>query len=307
MSSFVFIYPWMLLLLLPAGWFIWWMYNHQNDIRKWSRVIDKRFLSYLLMRSEGAQSRFPAFSLIAAVMLLLILVIAGPSFTHRKSPFRNDSAKVAFVIKNTPSMLATDLEPSRLKRAVIKLTDLLKLRPKLRASLIVYSGSANEALPVTHDGSIVISFADAMDPSVMPAVGDALAKAVSKAADTLKGPGSIVVFADSVAKTQVEKIQKAGLLKGSRIIFVAMIPKDTVDRSGFNDAKRKLDADVVYFSKEDDSDVNSISSDISHNFKNIEAKSGERNNDGYCLLFIVAFLMLFWFRKGYLAEAWRVS
>ncbi len=307
MSHFAFIHPWLLLLFIPIAWFIHWMSGRQNDSRKWAKLIDKRFLPYLLIQSRQGRAMYPPFYLIAAVMLLLALVLAGPSFTHKKSPFKNDHAKVAFVIKNTPSMMAADIQPNRLQRAIFKLTDLLKLRPKLQSSLIAYSGSANLALPLTRDSTIVLSFAQVLEPGVMPVIGDDLANAVALAADSLKGAGSVVVFADAISKKQIDLIKKNNLLKDSKIIFVAMMPNPVVDHDKYRYAGRQLNADLIYFSKKNDDDVQKLSAEISHNFKNIEAKNAPRNNDGYYLLYLVALIMLLWFRKGFLAEAWRVS
>ena len=203
-------------------------------------------------------------------------------------------------------MLATDLKPSRLKRAVFKISDLLTLRPKLQSALIAYSGSANLALPLTHDSSIIESFASALDPTVMPVQGDTLAKAVKLASSVLKSGGTIIVLSDSIRTEEIDKIAAQHSLGNSRLLFFVTMSKVMADTKSYGYAKDKVDADVVYFSG-DNSDIKQISSAVTHNFKQIGNDKSDRRDDGYYLIYLIALITLLWFRKGFLAEAWRVS
>ena len=106
-------------------------------------------------------------------------------------------------------MQASDLQPSRLERAQHKLHDWLALRPGARAGLIAYSGSAHLVMPLTRDSRIVEQMAQALEPSVMPVQGEALADALKLAQQQLERagvPGSIVVMTDSIAASQLSAL-----------------------------------------------------------------------------------------------------
>jgi Ca-activated chloride channel family protein len=298
--------PWALLLFLPVIAFIWWFFHNQDERKKWQKLVAPEFLPYLLVKQNSNAASFSPFWFIALVLLLMVIVLAGPSWQYKPSPFKNDTVKMVFVVKNTPSMQAEDLKPRRLTRGVFKIDDLLKLRPKLRSGLVAYSGSAQEVLPITTDSRIIISFARALDPSVMPVQGDNLPAAVAKAATMLKQEGTIVILADTITKDQISKIAADTSLKDCRLLFFVIMPPAMADKNLYADARRKLSADIVYFA-DDDSDVKSISAVISHNFKALNDKKANRRDNGYVFLFPIGLIMLFWFRKGFLAEAWRIS
>ena len=54
--------------------------------------------------------------------------MAGPAWREQDSPFTEDAAALVIVLEVTPSMRTTDVQPSRLERAVQKIHDLLAAR-----------------------------------------------------------------------------------------------------------------------------------------------------------------------------------
>ena len=128
---------------------------------------------------------------------------------------------VMLVLKVTPTMLTSDLAPSRLERARQKIADLLKAHDGMPAGLIAYSGSAHLVLPPTPDREIVLSLAHALSPDIMPREGDRLDEAVALADRILKEGGqggSIVVLADTV---------QAGQTFAALFTLLAMLPEST--------------------------------------------------------------------------------
>src|SRR5262249_3431390 len=78
------------------------------------------------------------------------------------------------------------------------------LRPGGKTALIAYAGSAHVVMPATTDGGIINTFAQALDPKIMPTDGDVAADALQLADTTLReaGSGSILWITDSVAPEQ---------------------------------------------------------------------------------------------------------
>ncbi|MGC6505232.1 MAG: vWA domain-containing protein, partial [Coraliomargaritaceae bacterium] len=97
-------------------------------------------------------------------------------------------------------MLATDLPPTRLERARIKIAELLKERAAAPTGLIAYSGSAHLVLPLTRDDRLLQTMAASLHPDIMPTEGDDLAGAIRLAEAQFKKSGisgSILVLTDN--------------------------------------------------------------------------------------------------------------
>ena len=111
--------------------------------------------------------------------LLGIFALAGPTWEREPAAFGEERAPIVVLLKATPSMLAKDIQPTRLERAVLKLRDLLEERPGALTALIAYSGSAHLVMPLTRDARIIELFAAEISPDILPKEGDALAAAVN--------------------------------------------------------------------------------------------------------------------------------
>ena len=64
-----------------------------------------------------------------------------------------------------------------------KIKDLLAERAGAKTALIAYSGTAHIVMPATTDGGIIDTFAQSLDPKIMPSDGDVAADAL-RLADT---------------------------------------------------------------------------------------------------------------------------
>ena len=134
--------------------------------------------------------------LLALGWLVAVLAIAGPTWRRERSPFAEDTAALAIVVKVSPSMKTEDVQPSRLARATQKVHDLVQQRAGAKTSLIAYSGSAHVVMPATSDDGIIDTFAQALDPKIMPKEGDVAAEALRLADQTLAEEGIGVDLVD---------------------------------------------------------------------------------------------------------------
>jgi Ca-activated chloride channel family protein len=148
--------------------------------------------------------------LIALGWLLTIVAVAGPTWRHEPSPFADDAAALAIVVRVSPSMTTEDVQPSRLARATQKVHDLLAQRGLAKTALIAYAGSAHVVMPATTDSGIIDTFAGALDPKIMPVDGDVAADALALADRTLAsaGGGSILWVTDGVSPEQAPALSR---------------------------------------------------------------------------------------------------
>jgi Ca-activated chloride channel family protein len=307
MSTFHFLRPEFLLLLLPAWLLVWWLLKQQSDEGKWKKFIEPKLLKHLLVEPEQNHAKVPAPWHLGLVLTLLIVALSGPSWKLKESPFTQDDTKIALVMNVTKSMLTTDIMPNRLSRASIKIEDLLKERADTKAALLAYSGTAHVVLPLTIDHSIVKTFAQALDPTIMPLEGNAIQDALLLAMEELESKGStIIVLTDSVFPSNVKLALKEGF-KEMNVIFWQMVSPQLSNEADFKSAASMLNGKTVKYTG-NDVDVKEISSMIDKNFKNAARDDSNKYEDGgYYLVPLIFLLLLIWARQGFIAELWRRS
>ncbi len=308
MSAFHFLRPEYLLLLIPAWALVAWLLKQQSDVKKWQEVIASKLLNHLLVEPEQNQSKIAAPWHLGVVLTLLIIAVSGPSWKLKASPFTQDDTKIAFLMAVKKSMLTTDILPNRLERTTIKITDLLQKRADTQSALIAYSGTAHLVLPLTKDHSIIKTFAQAMDPAIMPLEGDNIQDALLLAKKELNAKGStIIVLTDSVSPSLVKLAIKEGFAEDLNVIFWQIASNELSNESDFSSAASFLNGHYVKYAR-DESDVDLVSSLIDKNFKNAAQDDKSRYEDGgYALIPFIFLLLLLWARQGFIAELWRRS
>jgi Ca-activated chloride channel family protein len=313
LELFHFLRPAWLLLLLPAALVIGSILQRQDPMRGWKAVIAPGLLEHLAVQKEERRSRFQPAILLAALWLIGIVAVAGPSWKKEATPFTEDQAALFIVLKVTPDMLAEDIQPSRLKRSAQKISDLLALRPGTKTGLIAYAGSAHLVMPLTSDPDIIGFFASELAPRVMPVAGDEPVQAVELAQRRLLAsglPGSIVLIADSIDTAFLAGLEDASSGGGVDVHILAVAggpdvvppagspPAPALDEDAMRQAARAGGGALVLVTP-DDSDVRKLSARIERSISAAPAQEGERWKDaGYYLVVLAFLLMLPLFRQG---------
>jgi len=308
MSSFHFLRPEYLLLLLPAWALVWWLFHQQDDETKWKKVIDPKLLKHLLVAPEREHTSIAAPWHLGLVLTLLVIALSGPSWKLKDSPFTKDDTRIALLVSVKKSMLTTDIMPNRLSRTVIKIEELMKERADTQAALLAYSGTAHLVLPLTNDHSIIKTFAQALDPNIMPLEGDNLQDALLLAKEQLGSKGAtIIVLTDAVSPSSAKLALKEGFGTETNVILWKIASPELSSESDFKSAASILNAKVVDYAG-DNSDITEVSSVIDKNFKNAaEGDNNKYEDGGYWLVPFIFLLLLMWARQGFIAELWRRS
>jgi len=302
LQYFYFLRPYWLLMLIPAA-LVWWILFREQDTRTaWKGFIASHLLDHLLV-GRNRQARFRPIHLLLVVWVLMGLSLSGPSWQKEPSPFAEDMAGMVVLLKVTPSMMAEDVQPSRLERAKQKLSDLLENRKGGATGLIAYSGSAHLVMPLTRDGRIIDIMAEGLGPETMPVEGDALNDALALAGKLFKQSdraGSMVVIADTVSPAQISKIDQWAPQDRLPLQFLAVNALGAPVDKGLQDAVDLLAARVRMLSV-DASDVEGITRQAERDVKSVSAEQGgERWKDsGYALVPLIALVSLVWARRGW--------
>ena len=308
MSSFHFLRPELLLLILPSAIFVWWLFKEQKDENRWNKIVNPKLLKHLLVEPKHKHSKIAAPWHLAVVLFLLVLALSGPSWKLKDSPFAKDDTKIAILLSVKDSMLTTDITPNRLSRSVIKIEELLKSKTTTKSALIAYAGTAHLVLPLTSDHDIVKTFAQALDPNIMPLKGDNIDKALILAQKQLNSKSAtIIVLTDDISPSLVKLAKQNGYKNETNVILWKMSSNELVNESNFKSVASMLNASSVSYAS-DNSDVAVIAKQIENNFKKSEQDDNSKYEDGGFVLipFIFLFLLL-WARQGFVAELWRRS
>lgn len=297
--AFHFIRPAWLLALVPAALLLWQLGRSADAAFGWRGVIAPHLLEHLL-GGAGRKSRFGPLPWLAATWLAATIAIAGPSWKLEPSPFADDTAALAIVLRVTPSMETEDIQPSRLERATQKIHDLLATRGNAKSALIAYAGSAHVVMPATSDAGIIDNFAQALEPKIMPRQGDDAAAALRLADKVLEdaGGGSIVWVADGIAPEQSPALADWRAQSSTTVhLWPPLLPGDELDTLSNN--ARPANANLVRLAA-DDSDVQELAREA--DFVPVQAHGADSRwaESGYWLTPLLILFTLLFFRKGWM-------
>ncbi|MDI7863109.1 VWA domain-containing protein [Rhizobiaceae bacterium n13] len=201
-ADFHFLRPWWLLAVIAAALLVWQL-GRQSDMRaRWRNLIAPNLLDHLLI-DRGRTGGLRPVHLIGAILALSGIAAAGPTWERERPPFVEDTAPLAIAIDLGQTMNATDISPSRVERAKLKVQDILARRQGARTALFAYAGSAHMVLPLTDDAQLVATYLAALSPALMPIEGKDTAKALEAVEAALADetvPGTILFMTDGVER-----------------------------------------------------------------------------------------------------------
>ncbi len=163
---------WPCLFLVPLAWALTWA------------LFDRTRQAAARYGALAANATSPfARSLRLTVMLLLgLLAWMDPRFGDEPIAVERRGLDLIFCLDTSRSMLARDLEPTRLARAM---QDIRAVLPALqggdRTGLVVFAGQARLWVPLTHDMDSFRVLLDEVDTDVVKTGGTDLAQALRKA------------------------------------------------------------------------------------------------------------------------------
>jgi Ca-activated chloride channel homolog len=288
-TNFHFIRP-AALLLAPVAMVLWWLWQRRADpLRGWRQQIDQELLRALTVGNRSI-NRMPAI-LVLAAWLLGVIAISGPTWKLEPSPFADDATPLMILLKADISMETTDISPSRLERARMKIADLTQVRKNQPLGLIAYSGSAHLVLPPTRDTSTVGTMAAEISPNIMPLPGDRLDLALRRATEVLSKAGQggvLLVIADTV-DADLSKLSSATDLP---VVFLSVNTPGSNQDSALQAAADELGAKVESLTVSND-DVTSIVRDVARTpVKKAGAEGAIWQETGYWIVPALALIFL---------------
>jgi Ca-activated chloride channel family protein len=226
MAEFHFLRPLWLLLTPVALFAAWRIGTGAGGMSGWRAVVDRALQPYVL--SDGGavtQRRWPLFAALATAVIST-LALAGPAWDRQAVPaFRSDESLVV-AIDLSRSMDATDIAPSRLARARIKLLDLLERRESGQMALVVFTSNAFTVTPLTTDTRTIAALVNALSTEIMPSQGSLIEVGLEKSAELLSQggvtAGEILVITDAIASPESFRVAEALRAEGTTVSVLAV-------------------------------------------------------------------------------------
>lgn len=140
------------------------------------------------------------FYLQLAAVVLLIIVLAQPQFGTKVEVVKRQGIEVMIALDVSNSMLAQDIQPSRLDNSKQVLSKLVDGMIDDKIGLIVFAGDAYTQLPITVDYVSAKMFFSSISPKLVPRQGTAIGSAIDLAIKSFGTKGeagrAIVVITD---------------------------------------------------------------------------------------------------------------
>ena len=157
------------------------------------------------------------------------MALAGPRWGRTEIRTESRALSLVFAMDISRSMLAEDVSPNRLQRAIREARRLIQDLEGDRLGLIAFAGRSYILAPLTVDGSAIRMYLDALDPDLASEGGSDLSSVLAQGGQLLGATTDaadrvLVVFTDGEAHdTLTDVVRQAEALKaaGVHLIMVA--------------------------------------------------------------------------------------
>ncbi|WP_455593088.1 VWA domain-containing protein [Bacteroides sp.] len=239
-----------LLLILPllAVFYLYSNYRKRKAIRRFGDPV----LMAQLMPDVSKYRPDIKFWLVFAAIGLFSVLLARPQFGSKLETVKRQGVEVIIALDISNSMLAQDVQPSRLEKAKRLISKLVDGMENDKVGMIVFAGDAFTQLPITNDYISAKMFLESINPSLISKQGTAIGAAINLATRSFtpqEGVGrAIIVITDGenheggaveAAKEAAEKGIQVNVL-GVGLPDGAPIPIE-----GTNDFRRDREGNVI--------------------------------------------------------------
>lgn len=168
-----------LLFIVPLLWavYIYSVYRNKKNLKKYGNPSILDDLSPDVSKYKpGAK-----FFLQQLAFIVLIFILARPQMGAKVETVKKQGVEIVVALDVSNSMLARDIQPSRLEKAKQMLSKLVDGLDNDKVGLIVFAGDAYTQLPITSDFVSAKMFLSSISPEMVPTQGTAIGKAIDVA------------------------------------------------------------------------------------------------------------------------------
>lgn len=294
---------------------------------KWAKVIAPHLRPYVIKKGSEKFKKVMQFMLFISIALAIVGV-SGPTWEKYELPEKTLESPLVIALDLSQSMMAADIQPNRLERAKFKISDFIEADPKVRIALVGYAGTAHTIIPLTRDYTIIKSHITSLKPSIMPFPGsdlDAALKLTDSIIKVTSAPATLLLITDDFSENNFQQLQSFASKGDTKVYIMPMATPSGADvpNPRFRNRMLKddtgnivhssLNMDVISKLKSidnikistltlDKTDMQLLATDIGSNLE-FKEKQEDQDQDwednGMWLAIPLAFVILYWFRKGW--------
>jgi len=185
-----------LLGLIPVIILLFWLSNIRK--KKLLKDFGEHEIITQLMPERSVTRPVVKLTLLTLALAFFILGIAGPQFGNKLQENKRKGVEIIIALDVSNSMLAGDIQPSRLERAKQAISSLVDRLRNDKIGLVVFAGEAFTQLPITADYVSAKMFLSTISPKIVSVQGTAIGAAINLASksfspDTKSGKAIIVI------------------------------------------------------------------------------------------------------------------
>jgi Ca-activated chloride channel family protein len=215
MSSFHFAEPaWLWLAILgPLALIVLLVYSAIARRKQLSQIAAPDFLKNLTASHSPLRRSLKNILLVATIASIGI-ALSRPQWGEQKIAQETLGEDVVFVLDCSRSMLARDVNPSRLQRAKLAILDFVRGRGTSRVGLVAFAGNAFLQCPLTFDYSAFEETLMAVDDKTIPVLGTDIGIALEEAFTALDKNNRRKLL---VIVTDGEDLEKGGIREAEKL------------------------------------------------------------------------------------------
>lgn len=197
---FRFARPEFLLLLIPVALlvalFIYTRYLRKKNITTWG---SPKLLPQLMPNVSQIRPQIKFYVQLFAIVMIVVL-LARPQFGTKEENVKKKGIEVMVALDVSNSMMAQDIQPSRLDKAKQILSKLIDGMTNDKVGLVVFAGDAYTQLPITADYVSAKMFLSSINTQMVPRQGTAIGSAIDLAIKSFgpksKAERAIIIITD---------------------------------------------------------------------------------------------------------------
>ena len=239
-----------LLLLLPllVAFYLYSNYRRRKAIRRFG---DPVLMASLMPRVSKYRPDIK-FSILLIAIGMFALLLARPQFGSKLETVKRQGIEVIIALDISNSMLAQDVQPSRLEKAKRIVSQLVDKMENDKVGMIVFAGDAFTQLPITSDYISAKMFLETINPSLISKQGTAIGAAINLATRSFtpqEGVGRAVILITDGENHEggVDEAIRKATEKGIQVNVLGVGSPDgaPIPADGDNDYRRDRQGNVI--------------------------------------------------------------
>lgn len=170
-------FEWLWTLPLIVGVFYLSSWRRKGQMRRFGDVT----LVQKLILSFNPSKRLIKRLLLLLAVFFVILALCQPHFRTREITVERKGVDVMIAVDVSRSMLAKDIQPTRLEKAKLELSSLIDHLKQDRIGIVAFAGEAFIQCPLTLDRGAAKLFLTTLSPNLIPTPGTMIGAAINVA------------------------------------------------------------------------------------------------------------------------------